>query len=107
MIYATFNYALLPRIVAIWMAISACVGIVVFHLLFSLATELHLQSAKIISVCSEKLNPFSDDDKKFWEAMNPLTFVVGSVCSFESREFTLFIWREVVIATVIDLLIAF
>jgi len=85
------------------MVISTDVIIFSFgYYIFSLATESNILSAKFIGKCKD-----SGEDSKFWGGMRPIRVGIGQVCSFETKEFLLVIWGEVVVLKLIDLLIAY
>jgi len=85
------------------MVISTDIAIFSFgYYIFSLATESSILSAKFIANCKA-----SGEDSKFWCGMRPIRVGIGQVCSFETKEFLLVIWGEVVVSKLIDLLIAY
>ena len=104
--YLVLNSSKLPFIVVIALVGGDFALIVVANFIFTQATDAHLLSMKVIDHWLDGKN-LSKVDRKFWEGMKPLCVAVGSVCTFETKEFLLFIWGEVVVSKIIDLLLAF
>jgi len=79
--------------------------ILLLHFIFSLFTSSHILSKKLVQIGKEESG--SEYNSKFWAGMQPLRVGAGGTCSFETREFLLCIWLNVVMAKLIDLLIAY
>jgi len=105
--YLVINYSKLPVLVLLTFGLADIFLAVVSQFIFSQATEVHLLSARVINRYLSESQRTSSADRKFWEGMKPLSVAVGEVCSFETKEFLLFIWAEVIISKIIDLLVAF
>jgi hypothetical protein len=104
--YLLFNSSTLPVIVLLMVA-GADLGIIIFgHFIFTLATDTHLISKEFLEESSANSRSATNVDGKFWAGMRPIRVWAGFICSFETKEFLLFIWGDVVISTLIDLLIA-
>jgi len=95
----------LPTLVICCIFVCDSCMIVVGHFMFALATESNILSIKVLQLSIDKCS-HSKYDLKVWKAMAPLRVDVGNVCSFETKEFLLFIWGDVVVSSIIDLLIA-
>jgi len=96
----------LPIMLTVMIASSDCVGGMVTHYIFSLATSLHILSKEIISISIKQSRGYAHDSC-FWKSMKPLKVGLGNICTFETREFLLYIWGGVIISKITDLLIAF
>jgi len=97
----------LPLLILFLCFVADILATVTAIFLFSISTHLHLSSKDFIKISVNETKGRSGLHSKFWKGMKPIKIHVGQVCSFETREFLLFIWGEVVIAKLIDFLIAF
>jgi len=107
--YLMFNFHHLPIgvLLAVLSAVVWCFSIMSF--LLEQLTASHILSKKLITT-GKQLYPhvgYRTYHSTFWKGMRPLKIQVGQYFSFESREFLLVIWGEVVISTIIDMMIAF
>jgi len=101
--YVTFHGGKMPWVVMLGVYIANICVIVLAHKLFSLAIDSHLLSQQLIQTCRDS----GKFDSRFWKGMRPIRMGVLGVCTFEECGFLLYIWGEVVIATLIDLLLAY
>jgi len=69
---------------------------------FGVVTNINVLSRKFI-----KNRSAAGEDSKFWAGMLPLRVGIGGTCTFETKEFLLVIWGDVVVSTLIDMLIAY
>jgi len=95
----------LPLVLLFAILLSDAVNIVAANFFFNISTELHLSSKEFIKISIKEAKRKSEAYSKFWKGMKPLRIGVGQVCSFETREFLLFIWGQVVLTRLIDLLL--
>jgi len=105
--FVVLNGADFPVVLIFGILVADIISVVMGNYLFNLSVELHLLSYEFIRISAKNCNGVSDFDSKFWEGMKPVRVEIGHVCSFETREFLLYIWGVVVISRIIDLLIAF
>jgi hypothetical protein len=82
-------------------------AILLAYYIFSLAVEVHILSNEFLKITLDSCTASSSVETKFWKSMQPLRVGAGRVCTFETKEFLLFIWGDVVISKLIDLLITF
>jgi len=105
--FILINGKSLPLILLCALLVAEVIATATASFLFRISTDLHISSKEFIQISAEQANGRSGLDSKFWKGMKPLKIDVAQVCSFETREFLLFIWGEVIISRIIDLLIAF
>jgi len=118
----TYNSGLIMTIFFVYLVFN-CKGLSVFligpivaaiicyitsqSILLTIVTESHLFSKELISdskqICRVRLPYF----QKFWRGMKPLKISVGSAFNFETKEFLLVIWGDIVLQRIIDLLLTF
>jgi len=101
--YLMFSGSEVPALVLFLVALADICSVFIASYIFSQATESHLASKKVFRLSN---NRALKGDYKFWTGMRPIVVGVGGQCSFETREFLLFIWGDVVVTTIINLLIA-
>jgi len=106
MTYIILNPLGQPITVTFCLSLCVTTAVTLCHCTFSIATNSNLLSKKLIRNSLQFYDGISKIDKTFWYGMSPLKLDVG-FCSFESKEFLLYVWGEVVIKSIIDLLIAF
>jgi len=108
--FVIFNSADIPVFLAFLIFLADVIAVIAGNFLFSLATDLHLLSQVLIKIslgqCRGRGRGRRVRYQKFWTGMRPLRVEIGIICSFETREFLLVIWGNVVISKIIDLLIA-
>ena len=105
--FITFNSADYPLILLFGVVVADIVAVVAGDFIFTLATGAHILSKELINISAKVSRGISQYDTKFWSGMTPLRVEVGNVCTFETKEFLLFIWGQVVILNIINLLIAY
>jgi len=76
------------------------------YLFSSLTTKSHLLTKEIISASTKSSHGIPLVRYKFWKSMKPFKAYAGQFCSFETKEFILFLGGEVVVKKIIDLLVA-
>jgi len=71
--------------------VADAVTTVAANFLLSISTDLHISSKEFIRISIKEAKRKSQSYLKFWKGMKPLQVYDGQVCSFETREFLLFI----------------
>jgi len=104
--YAVLRNEIPPSLLVPTILADFCVFIV-GNSLFVFPTDSFLLSKKILVDIKTNAFESTQEDTKFWVGMTPLKVKIGNVCSFETKGFLVFLWGEVVIITIIDLLIAY
>lgn len=94
----------LPILIIIPMCGADSVLFVIGYLLSGLTTRSHLLSKELVAVSTRSVTTLYDH--KFWKSMRPVKAYAGQFCSFETREFILFLGGEVIMKSIIDLLVA-
>jgi hypothetical protein len=100
------NPSHLPILVLFVLIVGNFEMLVTLHFILCLATRSHLLTREFIRTSIGNQNG-SRMDLKFWKSMMPLKVQAGPFCSFETKQFLLFIWGEVVVKRIVDLLLAF
>jgi len=89
------------------MLLTDATALFISNYTFMLVTRFHILSKEIITRSVRQSKGESKYESKFWKGMSPLRFKVGNFCTFETMEFLLFIWGEVILTKIIELLVAF
>jgi len=105
--YLLFNSSTVPAIVVLIVLLAVTCTICNLNFAISQATEAHLLSTKLITACRDSCQGGLDGEKEFWVGMRPLIVEAGGLCKFETKKFLLFIWGQIVISRLAELLIAF
>jgi hypothetical protein len=101
--YITLNYFVLPKALVVPFACAAIAASTIGHFLFKLSTESNLISKKLISRIRAKTRAKRDYAYLSWRAKAPVYVHVKPFFRFESSEFLLVIWGDIVIKSIIDL----
>jgi len=87
-----------------------CADLIIVLLAYSSLVQItksNILSHKIISVNRIRYGGKGDVHQKFWKSMKPVRMGLEGVCTFETNEFLLKIWWDIIISKIIDLLVAF
>jgi len=98
----------LPFIMTILIFCAEAVVIMAGYFVSCQATNTHLLSKKLILMSKKEFSAgLSFYDFKFWLSMKPLKVSLGGFCSFQTMEFTLFLFGDVMMKSIVDLLLTF
>ena len=97
-----------PSMVTFTLILATALFSIASSLLFNQVTQSHISIQKLIVVNRLKYKRQSSSyEYKFWMSMKPPVSSIFGLCTFETKEFLLFIWANVVMNGVINLLLAF
>jgi len=105
--YLAFNFNQLSWMTVVPVVIAAACAAFVMSSLFKQVTLTHLFAKEIIQKSMQTYKGNSHYHYLFWSGMTPLRVYVGSCFSLDRMEFLLFIWGEIVLKSIIDLMISF
>jgi len=97
----------MPFILVVAMVLADMCAIILAYYIFSLVTDVHILSKALLKIMLSQCKDRCSVEAKFWKGIKPLSIGAGRMCAFETKEFLLVIWGDIIIATLIDLLIAF
>jgi len=107
-VFLIVSPAVLPIVISLVLGIAGSLIFIVIFILFDQATKSHIRIQDLILGNRKKFRSnTSAPDYKFWKSMKPPRSTILNLCSFETREFLLVIWANVVMQGVINLLLAF
>jgi len=105
--YLVLRSARMPLILQIMVCLGGTFYILLGYYILSQATEAHLISKQFLQVSRTHSGDPCQAGFKFWKGMRPLRTGAGNVCTFETKEFILFLFGDVIMSTLIDILRAF
>jgi len=106
--YFLFSVAQLPLVLYFFIVVADVLIIIPLHYTLELATEIHLLSQELITNSIRQGYQHSSPQLiKFWESLQSIKLQFGYICSFDSKEFLLHVWIEVIIQTIVNLLLSF
>ena len=102
--YCILNAECLPSFMIAILVVADVSVISSGHFMFSSATSSYQLSRQVLNAATTRGNFRLNEDRKFWREMKPIRVDIGNFFSFETREFLLVIWGNVVVSKIIDLL---
>jgi len=99
----------LPSWITCTVGVTSLTFLVCALIMFKQATDAHIFMQELILANTEecrgkRVKAFA---YKFWRSMRPRTTTILGLCSFETKEFLLVIWADVIVMSIINLLLAF
>jgi len=97
-----------PAMVTFTVTLWFCLFMMAGFILFDHVTQSHISVQKLIVSNRKKYRRCASRyEYKFWVSMKPPVSSILGLCTFETQEFLLIIWANVVLNSVISLLLAF